>query len=87
MPTPAEVLSIALRAGQLRQYKVARHAYQRMDQRGVTRQCLERALRTAKSATYQPETDRWKLEGGLDSDGDPLTLILKLNGVLVITPY
>ena len=84
MHTPSEVLSIAFRAGQLRQYQVL-WPHARMRERGVTDRCLDIALQTATDATYQPENDRWILKGGVDSEGDPLTLILKLNGVLIIT--
>lgn len=86
MYTPSEVLSIAFRAGQLRQYQIQwPHARKRMAERGVTDRCLDIALQTATEATYQPNNDRWKLKGGVDSEGEPLTLILKLNGVLIIT--
>jgi len=43
---------------------------------------------TSTSAVYQPESDRWRLDGGIDSDGDPLTLIVSVErGVLVITLF
>jgi hypothetical protein len=50
--------------------------------------CLGRALQTAKSAFYQSENGRWRLEGGIDSDGDELTLIVEFrDGVLVVTLF
>lgn len=36
----------------------------------------------------QPDSGRWRLDGGVDSDGDPLTLVVSVNrGVLVVTLF
>lgn len=87
--SPEEILRMARTAGQLRRFRTAEpHVRQRMAQRGATIKCLARALQTATAATHQAENDRWRLEGGVDSDGDELTLVVALrDGVVIVTLF
>ena len=86
--SPAEVLSMARTAGQLRRFRTAEpHVRQRLSERGATIKCLCRSLQTAKKATLQ-DNGRWRLDGGVDSDGEELSLIVELrDGVLVVTLF
>jgi hypothetical protein len=87
--SPAEILSICSVAGRLLQFRTAEpHARKRLAERGATKRCLARALQTATVATYQPENGRWRLDGGVDSEGDALALIVELReGVLIVTLF
>lgn len=87
--SPGEVLASARIAGKLRRFRTAEpHVRQRMVERGVTLKCLARALQTATTAHYQPDSGRWRLDGGVDSDGDALTLVVEVrDGVLVVTLF
>lgn len=87
--SPGEILVIARSAGQLRRFRTKEpHVRQRLSERGATIKCLARALQTAKTAMYQQENGRWRLEGGVDTDGDDLTLIIEVrDGVLVVTLF
>jgi hypothetical protein len=87
--TTGEILEAARLAGQTRQFRTKEpHVSQRLSERGATRKCVCKALQTAKTATFQADNNRWRLDGGVDSDGDELTLIVEVkNGVLVVTLF
>ncbi|HEY5958502.1 MAG TPA: hypothetical protein VIV60_18195 [Polyangiaceae bacterium] len=87
--SPAEVLAMAKMAGRLRSFRtVEPHVGQRMSERNATFKCLARALQTATNAFFQSEKGRWRLEGGTDSDGESLTLVIELrDGVVVVTLF
>lgn len=43
---------------------------------------------TSTAAHYQREKDRWRLDGGVDTDGDELTMIVAFDsGLVVITVF
>jgi hypothetical protein len=87
--TEDEVLRRAREAGRLRAFRTAEpHVRKRLSERGATMKCLCRALQTAKSAFYQTENGRWRLDGGIDTDGDELTLIVEMRDeVLIVTLF
>lgn len=67
---------------------VTPHAYQRMNERGVSDADIRRALRTAKAALRQAGRNNWRVEGGVDADGDDLTLICDIEAyVIVVTVF
>jgi hypothetical protein len=85
------VISLALRrahhAGETNLFRLTAHAMQRMMERDVSRGDIASALRSATSAIAQPG-DRWRLEGGADLAGDPLTIVAALrSGVVVVTMF
>lgn len=49
------------------------HARDRAKQRGMTTADIRNAMATVATATWQPETETWLGEGGLDTTGDALT--------------
>ncbi|HEX4475221.1 MAG TPA: hypothetical protein VH142_09105 [Polyangiaceae bacterium] len=62
-------------------------AREHRDGRNVHRADLREGLRTATRARAQ-ENDRWRVEGGIDLDGDDLTLIIVFDaGVVVVTVF
>ncbi len=86
--TPAEAL-IAIQgyagAGRVR---FRPHARQRLRERGAEPLDVRRSLLTATSATWQTDRDNWRVEGGIDCLGDPLTVIVEIeDGVVVVTLY
>ena len=58
-----------------------------MCERQVTVADVAFGLRTSTRATYQPDVDRWRLEGGTDGEGDELTLVIEIDPVLVVTLF
>jgi len=85
--TPSEALEEAHRAGATDQFFVTIHARGHRDARNVHRADIREALRTTSSAREQEE-ERWRLEGGVDLDGDDLTLIVAFDaGVVVVTAF
>ncbi len=89
MTTPQQVLEHIRLAAQLNRFGLSDHCLnERMPERGVTVGDIRSAMKTATSATHQPENDRWRLAGGVDREGLPLTVIVVLvNGVLVVTVF
>lgn len=80
---PDEALRRAALAGRLGRFEVSKHAKERMEQRNVRRGDIADALVTAKHATLEMGT-RFRLDGGTDRDGDPLSLVVALEGDCVI---
>lgn len=63
------------------------HAHERMQERGASVEDVENACWTTTVVTRQPN-GRWKCQGGVDLDDDEMTVIVVLNGaVLVWTLY
>lgn len=66
--------------------RIARHAWERMAERGVLYEDVHYALATAGSCEAQDQ-ERWKVFG-TDRDGEDLVLIVVLeSGVVVVTVY
>jgi hypothetical protein len=64
------------------------HAMRRMDERGATEVDVRMALLTSSAALRQADRPGWRIEGGVDSDGDALTMICDLGAdVLVVTLF
>lgn len=60
------------------------HALERMDERGVERDDVIRALLTASRARWQSNHGTWCVEGGIDRAGDDLTVIVVIEADLVV---
>lgn len=68
-------------------FLVSRHAEERMAERGVSFPDVREALVTATICRAEP-ADRWRLEGGHDCDGAPLSAIVAFEaGVVVVTLF
>ncbi|MBA3841196.1 MAG: hypothetical protein H0X39_00995 [Actinobacteria bacterium] len=63
---------------------VSVHAIERMRDRKVKGRDLFSAIASATNAAYQAERDNWKVTGGIDADGDDLTLIVAIKANLII---
>jgi hypothetical protein len=85
--TDQEVLKLAADAGERVEFRLSSHARKRMRERQVTVADVAFGLRTAARATYQPDADRWRLEGGTDVEGEELTLVIEIDPVLVVTLF
>lgn len=81
--TPAEALREASLSGRFDQFEVSSHAMDQMLERNVTRRDIRCALKTASVAVSEPG-ERWRVEGGRDDAGDPLTLIVVFDGRTII---
>ncbi len=79
--TSKQVLSAVTRAARLNQFYVSEHAF---DSHNATFFDIKCAFATATRAVYQPETDRWRIEGGRDDDSAELTVVVKFEGNLII---
>lgn len=63
------------------------HALQRQSERAVTYADLRSALRTAR-AVRPAQWGRWRLLGGMDLDGDEITVVIAIRvRLIVITVY
>lgn len=84
--TSAEALSFAQGAASVNQLDISVHAF---DSHNATRRDIHLALKSATRAIYQSESDRWRLEGGTDDEGQPLTIVVDFEGgrVTVITAF
>ena len=68
-------------------FLLSQHAYDRMLERRIKRAEVARALVDATEARNQGD-GTWKVSGGDDTDGVPLTLIVALvDGLLIITIF
>lgn len=66
--------------------RIARHAWERMAERGARYEDVRHALVNARSCRAQDQ-ERWKVSGA-DREGDELVLIVVLEaGVIVVTLY
>lgn len=76
------------RAGATRSFVVTLHARQRQGARAVQLVDIAAALSSARQATYQPDRQTWRIDGGQDLDGDDLTVIVAFEaGVVVVTVF
>ncbi|HET9931131.1 MAG TPA: DUF4258 domain-containing protein [Polyangiaceae bacterium] len=84
--SPAEALAEIRRAAIARRVRFSPHARQRMNQRFVRPPDVYCALESA-TACMATEQERWKVAGP-DRDGDELTMVVKIEGdVVVITVF
>lgn len=60
------------------------HAIQRMRQRGADRADVKNALLTATDATWQTDHQTWHISGGVDCDGDGLSVAVTIEADVVI---
>ncbi len=67
---------------------LSHHAQEEADDANVQARDIEHAIRTATSAVPQ-EDSKFRLEGGADLDGEPLTVVVReiQPGLLVITVF
>lgn len=95
MPTPgqsavndAKALAEIQRLAQLDQIEISAHAKRRMHMRGAAPRDVRKALLTATAAVHQDARGNWRLEGGVDTEGDDLTLICDIEAdVIVVTLF
>jgi len=67
---------------------VRHHARVRMAERGATFDDLQHALTTATGATWQPDRQTWRVDGGVDLDDDELTVVVDVEAdVIVVTLF
>lgn len=82
--TPTEALAAVIEAGKIGRFHMTAHAREEAGAAGASRYDVQNALKTAKTATHQPAKDRWRIDGGHDLDGDELTIVVALEGDVVI---
>jgi hypothetical protein len=84
----ARVLAEIKRLARLDRVVLPSHARQRTLERGADPRDVRRALLTATAAVYQADRNNWRLDGGVDTDGDDLMLICDLEAdVIVVTLF
>jgi hypothetical protein len=84
----ARVLAKIQRLCRLNRIVITRHANQRMNERGATEPDIRKALLTATAAIRQADRHNWRVEGGVDTDGDDLTLVCDIGiDVIVVTLF
>ena len=67
---------------------VSRHAYERMDERGAEETDVINALVTSTAAIWQPARLTWRVTGGVDIEGDVLTVVVDITAdVVVVTLF
>jgi hypothetical protein len=84
----AEALAEIRRLARRDRIVMTAHARQRMFERGATPRDIRKALLTATTAIYQDDRNNWRLDGGVDTDGDDLMVICDLEAdVIVVTLF
>ena len=84
----AEALAKIQWLARLKQIIILPHASRRMAERGASEADVHSALRTAKAAIRQADRDNWRVQGGVDTHGDELTLICDIEAdVVVVTLF
>ncbi len=85
--TPSEVLIRVAKCAAF--IRFSGHAYEQMTVRNVREGDVTAALKSATSATYRPDNDTWRIDGGFDLDGGSLTVAvaLKISGDVVVTVF
>jgi hypothetical protein len=59
-----------------------------MAERGATIDDVQHAITAATSATWQPDHETWRVDGGVDLDGDELTVVVDVEAdVIVVTLF
>lgn len=85
--TPAEALADIRGLARAGRVAYVRHAIERMDERGVTRNDVEHALMNALRCTWQPSKQTWKTFG-VDLSGDDLVVAVAIeDGLVVVTVF
>jgi pentatricopeptide repeat protein len=85
--TPGEALDVIRGLARAGRVSYVRHAIERMDERGVTRNDVDNALMKASSAVWQPRKETWKTFGA-DLAGDDLVVAVAIDdGLLVVTVF
>lgn len=65
---------------------VTDHAWERMEERNVTRRDIWYALTSATGCQWTMPDETWRVSGGKDAGGDPLDVCVVIeSGVLIIT--
>ena len=89
--TEDEALKLVHGYASANRYEIHPHAWSRM--RGIGRNLLtsvedvHHALCEARRAVFQPDSERWKVEGP-DRDGDDLSLVVVIDdGLVVVTVF
>jgi hypothetical protein len=73
--------------GSANRVRFSAHSYQRMDERGLQKKEVIRALASARTAIPTEKPGRWRVTGP-DFDDDELTVIVAIeNGLLVVTVF
>lgn len=86
--TPAAALAETKRIAATGIFYVTGHATDRMDERNVTRYDIQLAIASAVSATWQTKEQTWRVDGGADRKGVPLTMAVTLvRGLAIVTVY
>lgn len=84
----AKALAEIQRLARLGRIVYTPHARRRMKERGATELDVRHALRIATAARYQADRRNWRVEGGVDTEGDELMLICDLEAdVIVVTLF
>jgi hypothetical protein len=84
----AKALAEMQRLARLGRIVITPHADERMKDRNVTTPDVREALLTARVARPQKDRNNWCVEGGVDTEGDELTLICDLEAdVIVVTLF
>ncbi len=81
----SDVLNLAKEEANFRRVRFTSHAQRQMHSRNAQSEDVRNAILTAKEATYQAKEDTWKLTEGHDLDGDPLTVVIAIDPMRVIT--
>ncbi|HEX5063214.1 MAG TPA: DUF4258 domain-containing protein [Kofleriaceae bacterium] len=64
------------------------HARMRMDERNASESDVCSALLSASAADYNAAKDNYRVSGGADQDGDPMTVVVSVEAdVVVITIF
>jgi hypothetical protein len=86
--TPEFILAECHVAGKTGIFLFHGHALDRRGQRKIGRLDVRSALGGATTAEFQPDNGRWKVTGGADLDGVPVSVIVVYaRGLLVITVF
>ncbi|MBN1608274.1 MAG: DUF4258 domain-containing protein [Polyangiaceae bacterium] len=87
----SQALEIAKGAARVRRLRfVGPHVTDRMNERQATREDIVEAVRTATTATVSTDgPGRWRIAGGVDLDGDDLSVVVRIDGnfVWVVTIF
>ncbi len=82
--TAEELLDFVKRCVEQNRVRLSRHVLEDvMPARRIHASDLTAALRTATGAEHQPENHTWKVGGGRDLDGDPLVVVVVVEGDMI----
>jgi hypothetical protein len=85
--TPAEALADIRGYAAANRIRLTGHASLRMQQRGADLGDVRSALISATACTAQAN-GAWRVDGGVDRDGDELTVIAALEaGIVIVTVF